>query len=378
MPPISNATHGLVVRRIAFATIALTAFATAHADRALAANDGTPRFMIEATVRGRVLEGAPLAWTDKQVWLLARDGRLWDFAPLEASNFHKTASYFMPYAPRELAALMQTELGQRFEVTATQHFLVCHPSGQDVNWAERFEEMFRQFEHYFSVRRLTMHEPDVPMVAIVFDTRNDFLHYGISDGFRPGPEVLGYYSSRTNRVAMYDGAISHPTRGDWRQSASMLVHEAAHQAAFNTGIHSRLNSPPQWLAEGLATLFEARGVWDSERYQMFEDRVNRNRLADFRRFADANSSPDWIQDLVVSDRPFTQDVAAAYAQSWALSFYLSEKMPAEYSQYLAATAGRKPFVRVTGIDRMTDFSQSFGDNWQMLDARVRRFMADLR
>ena len=91
-----------------------------------------------------------------------------------------------------------------------------------------------------------------------------------------------------------------------------------------------------------------------------------------------NSSPDWIQDLVVSDRPFTQDVAAAYAESWALSFYLSEKMPVEYSQYLAATAGRKPFVRVTGIDRMTDFSQSFGDNWQMLDARVRRFMADLR
>ena len=113
-----------------------------------------------------------------------------------------------------------------------------------------------------------MHEPEVPMVVIVFDTRNDFLHYGISDGFRPGPEVLGYYSSRTNRVAMYDATrFRHPTRGDWRQSAAMLVHEAAHQAAFNTGIHSRWTSPPQWLAEGLATLFEARGVWDSERYR---------------------------------------------------------------------------------------------------------------
>lgn len=379
MPRIVNAARCRCARRlIAYAASALAIVAIARSDNAFAANDGTPQFMIEATVRGHNIEGAPLLWSDERVWMLARDGQLWDFNPLEATNFHKTASYFMPLTERELGASMQTELGRSFEVTATQHFLVCHPSGQDVNWGARFEEMFRQFEHYFSVRGLTVRDPDVPMIAIVFAERNDFLHYSMGDGFRPGPEVSGYYSVRTNRVAMYDGSISHPTRGDWRQSAAMLVHEAAHQAAFNTGIHSRLNSPPQWLAEGLATLFEARGVWDSQLYPRLEDRVNRNRLADFRRFADANSSADWIQELVLSDRPFTRDVAVAYAQSWALSFYLSEKMPSEYSRYLAVTAARKPFVPATGLDRSTDFSQIFGDNWLMLDARVRRFMAELR
>jgi hypothetical protein len=357
--------------------IALTIFALLPPDHECSAADGTPRFMIEATVHGRYVEGAPLSWSDERVWLLARDGRLWDFAPEEATKFRKTASYFSPYSARELAALLQLELGQRFEVTATAHYLVCHPPGQAVNWGERFEQMYRQFGHYFSVRGLNLRQPDMPMVAIVFSQRTDFLHYSMGDGFRPGPEVLGYYSPRTNRVAMYDGAESHATAGDWRQSAAMLVHEAAHQAAFNTGVHSRLTSPPQWLAEGLATLFEARGVWNSDQYRQLSDRVNQGRLGDFRRFANAHPSPDWIQSLVTSDRPFTQDVAVAYAQSWALSFYLSEKEPAAYSKFLSTTAARPPFRSYAATDRIADFSHAFGDDWRMLDARVRRFMDEM-
>jgi hypothetical protein len=358
--------------------LALMFVAAYPLDRDCVAADVAPRFMIEATVHGRHVEGAPLSWSDAKVWLMARDGRLWDFAPEDATNFRKTASYFSPYSAREMEALLQLELGQKFEVTATEHYLVCHPPGQAVNWGDRFEQMYRQFGHYFSVRGLNLRQPEIPMVAIVFNQRIDFLHYGMGDGFRPGPEVLGYYSPRTNRVAMYDGTESHPMLGDWRQSAAMLVHEAAHQAAFNTGVHSRLNSPPQWLAEGLATLFEARGVWNSDQYRQLADRVNQPRLADFRRFASSNGSPEWIQSLATSDRTFTQDVAVAYAQSWALTFYLSEREPAAYSKYLAATAARTAFRSYAATDRITDFTHAFGNDWKMLDARVRRFLAELR
>lgn len=364
-------------RLLSRSLFALTVFAALFLDGRIAAGDGTGRFMIELTVHGRHIEGAPLRWSDDRVWLLARDGRLWDFAPQEATDFRKTASYFSPYSPREIAALLQLELGRKFEVTNTPHYLVCHPAGEAVDWGDRFEAMFRQFGHYFSVRGLTVRRPSVPMIAIVFDSRNDFLHYSMGDGFRPGAETLGYYSPRTNRVAMYDAAASHPTRGDWRQSAAMLLHEAAHQAAFNTGIHSRLNSPPQWLAEGLATLFEARGVWNSDQYRQLSDRVNRTRLADFRRFISGHPSADWIQALVTSDRPFTQDIAAAYAQSWALTFYFSEKQPAAYSKYLATTAARPALQSVSAIDRVEDFSHAFGDDWRNLDNRVRRFLDEL-
>jgi len=360
-------------------TVVAIAIASALlATRELAAADSAPRFMIEATIHGQRVEGAPLRWTDDKVWLMARDGRLWDFAPDDAINFRKTSSYFAPYSAREMTAALQLELGQRFDVSATPHYLVCHPPGQAVNWGERFEQMFRQFGHYFNVRGLNLRQPEMPMVAIVFTTRNDFLHYAVGDDFHPGAEVLGYYSPRTNRVAMFDGAISQSGRVDWRQSAAMLVHEAAHQAAFNTGVHSRLTSPPQWLAEGLATLFEARGVWNSDQYRQLPDRINPSRLGEFRQFASGHASPEWIQKLVSSDRPFRQNTSLAYAQSWALTFYLSEREPRAYSKYLATTAGRPPFENYTWTDRVADFSHCFGDDWKMLDARVRRFLAELR
>ena len=68
----------------------------------------------------------------------------------------------------------------------------------------------------------------------------------------------------------------------------------------------------------------------------------------------------------------------AYAQSWALTFYLSEKEPSAYSRYLATTAARPAFRNYPATDRIADFSHAFGDNWKMLDARVRRFMDELR
>jgi hypothetical protein len=342
------------------------------------AADRRPQFMIQATVDGRNIEGAPLAWSDERVWLLGRDGRLWDFPPQEATRFRKTATYFAPYSSREIAGSLLTEIGMRFEVASTRHFLICHPPGFAANWGDRFEQMFRQFEYFFTVRGLKMRQPEVPMVVVVFIRRNDFIHYCTGEGFQPGAEVSGYYSPRTNRVALYDATQPTQASGDWRQSAAMLLHEAAHQAAFNTGVHSRLNSPPQWLAEGLATLFEVRGVWGSDLYRNLSDRVNRNRLGDFRRFAQVHPTAEWIQTLVTSDRPFTQDVVVAYAESWALTFYLSEKEPTQYAKYLRTTAARSPFLKATASERVADFSNCFGDDWRTLDVRVRRFVAAMR
>ena len=97
---------------------------------AFARADDPARFMIEATVHGNHLEGSPLAWSDKRIWLLAHDGRLWDFAPREATNYRKTASYFNPYSAREMTAALQAELGRKVEVTATAQFLVALPPGK--------------------------------------------------------------------------------------------------------------------------------------------------------------------------------------------------------------------------------------------------------
>ena len=336
------------------------------------------RFMIEATVHGNHLEGSPLAWSDEHVWLLARDGRLWDFAPREATNYRKTASYFNAYSAREMTAALQAELGRKVEVNATAHFLVAHPAGQGEYWSDRFEQMYRQFVHYFGVRGATLREPEAPLVAIVFTRHDDFLRYAMTDGIRPAAGLLGYYSPRTNRVALFDIGEGRSNSAGWQQNGFTIVHESAHQLAFNLGVHNRFAPPPKWLAEGLGTMFEARGVWNSEEFRDQRDRVNRQRLAEFKQYAATRRRGDSLARLIASDRQFTEDVSAAYSEAWALTFYLAETEPRAYFDYLAKTAARPLFEPYTTTERTADFVTAFGDDWRMLDARLLRFIGELR
>ena len=139
-------------------------------------------------------------------------------------------------------------------------------------------------------------------------------------------------------------------RGDsanWRQNASVLIHEATHQTAFNTGIHSRYSPPPAWLAEGLAMLFEAPGVHDSHNYTRLADRVNRERLRVFQQTLAPRHRPEMLASIVASDELFRVNPSAAYAEAWALSFFLIETQPRQYVQYLKRTASLPPFQEYT-------------------------------
>jgi len=332
---------------------------------------------LEATIEGRRVEGTPLVWSNQRAFLLARDGSVIDFAPAEAQDYRKTSGTFTPYSPSILRGLLEREFGPQFEVTGTGHFLVVHPKGQKQQWAERFEDMYRSCVMYFSVRGFTITDPQFPLVAIVFATQNDFRRYAAKDTVPPGASLLGYYSPYTNRVALYDIGDGRATGAEWQQNFSTVLHEASHQTAFNTGIHSRWSPPPRWVAEGLGTMFEARGVADSHSYPNLTDRINRGRLEDFKSLASKRKS-DALAQMLASDRPFDDDPIAAYAQAWAFTFYLVERMPRDYARYLAKTASRPPFMLYTRAQRQKDFTDVFGDNLPLLDAHFLRFVSELR
>src|SRR5207249_2926432 len=138
----------------------------------------------------------------------------------------------------------------------------------------------------------------------------------------------------TNRILMFDASTSNG-EWDWTTNANTIIHEAAHQTAFNTGVHTRFSAAPRWLVEGLGTMFEARGVWQSRTYPNQADRINRGRLDAWRVYAKNRRTGDAIAQLVSSDRLFTSDPDGAYAEAWALSFFLIETTPKKYIDYLA-------------------------------------------
>jgi hypothetical protein len=332
-------------------------------------------WMLEMTLRGERIEGTPLAWSSTDVRLLGRDGRLWQFHPDEPNDFRRSASRFRGYSTSELRATLLRELGGDFEVTGTGHYLVAHRRGERSRWPQRFEDLYRSFVHYFSVRGFPLEEPPCLLLAVVCRNQSEFLDQLRQEGLPAVPGVLGYYSLESNRIYLYDQG--GPSGGDWRASASTLIHEATHQTAFNTGIHSRFTPPPLWVAEGLATMFEARGVYDSRSATQRPDRINRGRLRQFEQLVMPNHRPELLAELVADDRLFRSRPAAAYALAWALSFYLVETQPAQYNDYLARTARRPMFAEYTPAERTADFTAVFGSDWPMLEARFLRFMRSL-
>ncbi len=205
-------------------------------------------------------EAMPLSWNKQQVYMLARDGAMFNFAPGTEKSFQKISHSFESYPATVLHGKLAAELGPKFEVTATPHFLVATTVGKNSAWAERFEEMYKSFCMYFQVRGFELTEPEFPMIAIIHDTQQDFQHYAAREGVDINSNVLGFYLLNSNRVAMFDDRQSKDHQKNWQQNMSTVVHEASHQTAFNTGIHSRWAPPPRWVAEGLGTMFEARGV----------------------------------------------------------------------------------------------------------------------
>lgn len=324
-------------------------------------------------LNGRQIEGTPLSWDDQSVFLLSRDGRLYDFAPSEPKESRKASSTFRGYSAGEMKERLARELGKSFEITHTGHYLVAHPKGTKKEWAPRFEDMYKQFVHYFTIRGLTPREPEFPLVAIVWPTQQDFQRYAASEGSPLGPGYLGYYSGRSNRVTLYDQQGSGGTATD---NIDTIIHEVTHQTAYNTGIHRRFAATPKWLVEGLGTMFEARGVWNSRSYPNRADRLNQGRLRDFLQMKSSRPAGR-LAELISDDRWFETNPAAAYAEAWAFSFFLAEKMPRQYGEYLKLTSEKPVFQNYPSAERLNDFTKVFGRDLKLLEAQFLRFMDEL-
>ncbi len=334
-------------------------------------------FMFRARVDGQMLEGKPLSWSAEQMLLLGRDGRLHDFDPTLAKEARKTSPRFFGYSASEMKTALQQEFDKRFDVTTTRHYLVVHPRGERNQWAERFEELYSRFQHYFRVRGFALTEPAYPLVAIVFRDEDEYFRHARASGSPMRPGTLGHYDPISNRVFLFD-VTGNATTADWSENAATIIHEATHQTAYNVGVHQRFTAMPRWLVEGLATMFEARGVWNARADHMQTDRVNRGRLRDFRDYVATRRQAGTLIAQLSSDEAFRSDPEGAYAEAWALSFYLCETQPRLYAAYLAKTAERPQFSDYPAAERMADFQDIFGREMKMFETKFLRYMEEVK
>lgn len=287
---------------------------------------------------------------------------------------------------------LASELGSAYKIHLSDNFAFIFNRHEDFVRAglDLLETTRGDFYDLYREAGFHLREAEERHVWICFSTRADFERYARQADNSPLSWLSEYYSARTNRVTLVRGQVRSAASGgrqgagesqgvgihandDGLQAAdyaiirprekfrlhasdvTRLTHEASHQFSFNSGILTRGVMYPMWVAEGLATNFEAddtgltgRGLLNSSRRQRFVEVRWRGDLQPLSEFVGMVKPPQG--GTAVSD---------AYAQSWALYGFLMEKHRGELMRYLDSMADKPP-GRLTSAELRREFEKAFG------------------
>ena len=157
-----------------------------------------------------------------------------------------------------------------------------------------------------------------------------------------------------------------------------IIHEATHQLAYSSGIHQRLADIPLWLSEGFAMYFETPDL-KSRRGWAGIGNVNRPRLVRFRQSLSTRPN-DALVSVLSSDERFrnTKTALGAYAEAWALNYYLIKRYPEQYNDYLKMLAEKGPLLTDTPEERIAEFRAAFGVDLATFDRDFLKYMRGVR
>jgi hypothetical protein len=344
-------------------------------------------------VVGRILIEAK----DGGLLMMARDGGLWLIPPDEQVERSSDKQPFEPYSRDELAKRLLPQLPVGFQVHSTTHYLIFYnTSPAYAQWCGAlFERLYLAFTNFWTRKGFELRQPEFPLVAVVFANKESYLKYSRPDLGESGESVIGYFALLTNRMAMYDltgmesrgrGPGRNKTiaqinqilaRPDAVRTVATVVHEATHQIAFNCGLHTRLSDCPRWFSEGIAQYFETPDLSSAKGWRGI-GAVNPSRLDRFRQYL-ATRPPDSLETLLGDDARFNdfKHNLDAYAEAWALTYFLINKHPKEYVAYLSMLSKKKPLLQNGPDQRLEEFREAFGELGP-LNAEFLRYVNRLR
>jgi hypothetical protein len=351
------------------------------------------------TVKGRVVVEA----ANGGLLFQGVDGVLWTVERNELEARERLDTPFKPLTPAELSTQLLGELPPGFRSYTTPHYVVCYNTSRAyAQWTSSLlERLYKAFTNYWQNQGLDLREPEFPLPMVVFAERQTYDQASRDDLPSGTGSIIGYYSLRSNRINMFDltgmeavreaatsrqetgrsdyvqargrQVVGSNRRGSMREINQMLsqpaavplvatiVHEATHQIAFNCGLQTRYADIPLWLCEGMAVYFEAPDLASKSDWRGI-GRVNYPRLEKFR-----ENLSSWhegsLEEMLRDGRRFRDPRTAvdAYADAWALNYYLIKYEPKAYTAYLKVLAAKRPLIDDDPQTRLTEFREHFGD-----------------
>lgn len=334
---------------------------------------------------------------DGGVMFRSRDGRLWLVQPNEITSKQSDDRPFEPLSQEEIAEQLLGRLPEGFRVHTTKHYVICYnTSPVYAEWVGAlYERLHRAFFNYWENNGLDIAEPRMPLPVLVFDSQTNYLRHVREElGTEPGT-IIGYYHMLSNAVTMFDltGTQEGGGKRQFRSPAQInallsrpgaesmvatIVHEATHQLACNSGMQQRFGAVPFWVSEGLAIYFESPDL-KSRRGWRGIGNVNRIRHRQFLQYI-SERPRDSLLTLLQSDARFRKpdDVLNAYAEAWALNYFLLTRQRDDYVEYLKVMKEKKPLVEESPEQRVREFQEHFGEDLSEFDSEFLEFMTRVR
>jgi hypothetical protein len=328
---------------------------------------------------------------------LARDGGIWLVPPDEQVEHTTDDAPFESFGRDEITKRLLADLPPGFRVHATTHYLIFYNTSQAYAlWCgSLFERLYRAFTNYWTRKGCELSQPEFPLVAVVFADKQSYAKFTRPELGNASETMIGYFNLMTNRMLMYDLTgveASGRNAGRNRTAAQIdqvlaqpeasrtvatIVHEATHQIAFNCGLHTRLSDCPRWFSEGIAMYFENPDLRNSKGWGSIGG-VNALRIGQFQKYLGVRPTNS-LETLLRDDSRFNDSKQSldAYAEAWALTYFLIKKHSKEYVEYLALLSKKKPLLQDGPEKRLEQFRKIFGP-LNVLDAEFLRFMSRLR
>jgi hypothetical protein len=333
---------------------------------------------------------------DGGVLLLTRDGVLWPIPKEEIAARRKDDKPFTPFTKDELATKLTSELAG-FKIHQTKHYVFCYNTSTGyAQWVGGlYERLYGAFYNYWKNRNLELHEPEFPLIALVFENQESYAQYSRKELGDATKSIIGYYSLQSNQVNMYDltGVEELRIKGDRNSAARInaillkpgaertvatIIHEATHQLAYNSGLEARFADNPFWVSEGIAIYFETPDLQSSKGWKNIGG-VNRLNLFNFRKLL-RDRPADSLTTLLSDDKRFRDSATAsdAYAEAWALNYFLLRKYEEKYVEYVKELSKQPQLVDEGAEFRLTMFKKYFGNDLGTLDTEFLRYMRSVQ
>ncbi len=330
----------------------------------------------DKSIAGRVVTEA----ADGGILLESADGELWSIERGEQQHRTRLNTPFKPLVAAAMSERLLSEMPAGFRSYTTPHYVIVYNTSRTyAQWTSSLlERLYKAFTNYWQGQGIELHEPEFPLPVFLFAKRQEYDQASREDLPGGTGNIIGFYSLRSNRINMFDltgveavrAAGSHVSMREINQLLSQpaavplvatVVHEATHQIAFNCGLQQRYADIPLWLCEGMAVYFEAPDLTSTRGWRGI-GRVNYPRLETFRKNI-SSWNDNSLESMLRDSRRFRDPKTAvdAYADAWALNYYLIKYQPKAYTQYLKVLAEKRPLIDDTPETRLAEFRKHFGD-----------------